>query len=555
MPGEVFRVSRPFPRPYRKENHMLNEIPRAGQKGYGSAGASTTKRAVKGFKAVSGSPREDIDQNNYTLRQRGRLMYMGAPIATSAIKTSRTNTIGLGLKLNPRPDMDFLGLTAEESAEWVKTVKREFGLWALRRDACDATGLNNFYEMQQMLMSSWLMSGDVFTLVQSAEPTFNKPYSLRLRAVEADRVATPTACNMSFYTNETAGRNPDNGNLIYDGVEIDPSGMAVAYWIRNTYPFEITTEPTVFQRVEAFGELTGQPNIIQIIATERPDQYRGVTFLAPVIQQLLQISRYTEAEITAALIESYFTAFITTNMDASENPLNEVGAGYPEQQASYDPNEYEMGPGQINVMNPGEGVTFGDPKRPASGFTGFVDAIATQVGAALEIPKDLLMKAFNASYSASRGALLEAWKSFNMYRTWFVNDFCNPVYELWMTEAVARGRINAPGYFNDPAIKAAWLGAQWIGPSQGMLDPTKEIQAEQMACENGFSTRADSALRLNGSDYDSNMDELIREQAKINDLMNEIGSAEDKEPETLEQEMVNLLKDIKRNQITYSQQN
>ena len=145
----------------------IQAIPLYGDKGYGSAGASNTKRVFKGFKAVSGSPREDIDFNNFTLRQRGRLMYMGAPIAASAVKTCRTNSIGLGLKLNPRPDIDFLRLTPEQSAEWVKTVQREFSLWADKRENCDATGVNNFYELQQLLMSSWLMSGDVFVLIQS----------------------------------------------------------------------------------------------------------------------------------------------------------------------------------------------------------------------------------------------------------------------------------------------------------------------------------------------------------------------------------------------------
>jgi len=495
-----------------------------GTKGYGSAGASTRKRSTKGFKAVSGSPREDIDYNNYTLRQRGRLMYMGNPIATSAIKSSRTNTIGLGLKLNPRPDAEFLGMDEDETAEWVKAVKREFGLWADKKEACDATGINNFYEFQQMLMSSWLQSGDVFILLQNREPTPKLPYRLRLRAIEADRVATPQESGLAFDISSTTGKNKQNGNPIYDGVEIDSTGCAVAYWIRNTYPFEIVDVPTSFKRIEITGENTGLPNMLQIVTTERPDQYRGVTFLAPVIVELLNINRYTEAEITAAVIESFFTAFIKTAAeDPGDMPYNEVGAGYPEQEASYDPNEYEMGPGQINVMNPGEDVTFGDPKRPANGFEGFINAIATQIGAALEIPREILLKSFTASYSASRAALLEAWKSFNMYRTWFVNDFCKPVYEVWFTEAVASGRIYAPGFFDDPAIAAAWLGSEWIGPSQGMLDPTKEIQAEQLACSIGFSTYADSALRLNGSDFDSNIEQLAREHARITELLGSTG--------------------------------
>jgi lambda family phage portal protein len=507
---------------------MMQMIPISGHKGYGSAGASTTKRALKGFKAMSGSPREDIDLNNYTLRQRGRLMYMGAPVATSAVKTNRTNTIGLGLKLNPRPDMEFLGLNTEQAAQWVKTVKREFGLWANDKEKCDATGINNFYELQQLLMASWLMSGDVFALVQSAKAESYAPYTLRLRAIEADRVATPTE-NGILSSIRTTGKNPKNGNVIYDGVEVDKNGKAVAYWIRNTYPFENSLEQTKFVRVETTGKKTGLPNIIQIVNTERPDQYRGVSFLAPIIQHILQLNRYTEAEIMAAIVQSDYSAFITYNNDASMMPYNEVGAGYEEQEASYDPNEYELGPGTVNVMNPGEDVKFSNPTHPNTTFDAFALSIITQIGAALEIPRDILLKAFDSSYSASRGALLEAWKSFNTYRTWFVNDFCNPVYKLWMTEAVALGRISAPGFFADPAIQAAWLKCQWIGPSQGMLDPTKEIEAEAMACANGFSTHADSALRLNGSDYDSNVEQLAREKAMAEELGVAAGPTEENE--------------------------
>ena len=144
-----------------------------------------------------------------------------------------------------------------------------------------------------------------------------------------------------------------------------------------------------------------------------------------------------------------------------------------------------------------------------------MQSISKQVGAALEIPADLLLKAFNASYSASRAALLEAWKMFKMYREWFVDDFCRPLYEVWLSEAIARGRIFAPGFFLDPAIRAAWLGSEWIGPSQGQLDPVKEIQAEELACKNGFSTREQSTVRINGGSYEANVEQLADENAQL----------------------------------------
>lgn len=486
----------------------------ANNRGYGWAGASTYKRALRGLKATSTSPVEDIDDNNKTLRQRGRLMYMGSPIATSAIKTNRTNTIGTGLRVNPRPDAEALGLSKEEASNWIKNVKREFGIWANTKDACDATGMNNFYEIQQMLFMSWLTSGDAFALIEHKERTFRNPYGLRIKSIEADRCATKSPSYMS-----STGVNPDNNNKIYDGVEIDKGGAPVAYWFRNSHPFESTMIPIEWARVEAYGKKSGLPNVLHIVNTERPDQYRGVSYLAPVIEAVLQISRYSSAEVMAAVIEAMHTGFVKTTEDPSDYPFNETGPyGEDDSAERYDPNDYHLGAGEINVMNPGESIEFPVPTRPSSGFEGFVNAIASQIGAALEIPRDILLKEFNSSYSASRGALLEAWKSFKMYRVWFVNDFCNPIYEIWLSEAIALGRVNAPGFFSDRAKREAWLGTQWIGPSQGQLDPVKEINAEILACQNGFSTYADSALRINGSDFDSNVDSLQKETERLNEI-------------------------------------
>lgn len=476
-------------------------------KGYSHAGASTTKRAFKGYRVASGSPKEDIDYNNYTLRQRGRMAYMSQPIATSAIRTNRTNVIGVGLKPNPKIDAEVLGISSATAEEWEKTVKAEFKMWAEDKAACDATAVNDFYEMQQLAFISWIISGDVFAVRKEYPETFENPYSLRIQLIEADRVRTPSNYTGSYpYLTDGVA---ENGNKIHDGVEVDVNGKIVAYYVCNTYPFEATVDSTKFSRVEAYGEETGLPVIMHMMNSERPDQYRGVTYLAQIIEPLLNINRYTNSELMAALVESFLTVFIKTEGDAGENPFNSTG-----DQISYDPNEYEIGPGTMNVMNPGETIDVLDPKRPASGFQGFVHAIATQMGAALEIPVDLLLKEFNSSYSASRAALLEAWKSFKMYRSWFISDFCRPVYKLWLTEAVARGRIMAPGFFTDRRLKEAWLGCEWIGPSQGQLDPVKEITAEILAVENGFTTNEDATIKLNGGDWTANMNKLERENER-----------------------------------------
>ena len=175
-----------------------------------------------------------------------------------------------------------------------------------------------------------------------------------------------------------------------------------------------------------------------------------------------------------------------------------------------------MGNGAVVTLNAGERIEVADPKRPSQAFDGFVDAVSKSIGAGLEIPSDLLLKKFEASYSASRAGLLEAWKMFRARREWLANEFCQPIYEQFLAEAVARGRIEAQGFFDDPIIRRAWCRADWNGPAQGMLDPTKEVEAAELRVKNGFSTREEETKGLTGGNFKENAKQLKRENELLN---------------------------------------
>lgn len=491
--------------------------------GYSEAGASTTKRSMQGFVPNSSSPHEDIDMNNSTLRQRSRMLYMSTPLASSAIKTNKTKAVGVGLTFKSSVKREVLGISAEEAKAWQKKTEAEFGLWANKKQNCDALGLNNFAEMQQLTLTSWLLSGDVFPLFKRVDPTPLNPYSLRLHIVEADRVSTPGSYGGYASAATTEGTVPagkeGSGNKIYDGVEVDKNGRVVAYHICSEHPTAITLNKREWTRVTAYGAKTGLPNILHIMDSERPDQYRGVPYLSHVIEPLLQLRRYTEAELMAALVQSYFTAWIETGTDTSQIPINEVGgvpSNNPDEQAySGESNQHRMGPGTVLHLKPGETVKFGNPNIPTAGFETFVKTIAKIVGAGAEIPYDVLIKEFNSSYSASRGALMEAWEAIKVRRNVLVNNFCQPVYEVWLTEAVARGRIKAPGFFDDPLVREAWCGARWIGPVQGQLDPKKEADANILLTDCGIKTHTQVTTELSGGDWEENIEQLKAENALL----------------------------------------
>lgn len=477
--------------------------------GYSHYGANRTKKSLLGWIFHGGSAKEDIEDNLDVLRQRSRDLYMGVPLAAGALKTYRTNVVGMGLRLKSQVDSEFLCLD-EDAARLLETkIEREFALWA-DSTACDLERLDNFCELQQLAFLNWLLSGDVLVLLPVTRRA-NMPYDLRVRLLEADRLSNPW------------------GSIdprIVGGVEVNDAGEVVAYHISTHHPLSWEHAETKWQRVEAYGRQTGRRNVLHIMNRERIGQRRGVPLLAPVIEALKQLGRYTDAELVAAVVSGLFTIFIEKDKASSDAALGEI-IPEEEQVDSADDNSVELSPGLVWDLDQGEHAKEINPSRPNPVFENFVSAICRQIGAALEIPYEVLLKTFNSSYSASRASLLEFWKAVKMYRAWLVTDFCQPIFEEWLAEAVAKGRIAAPGFFADPLIRKAYSGAEWNGPAQGLLNPVQEVSAAAARVDNGFSTREREAAEMNGSDFYRNAKQR-RQENKIMAEVNNIGQQTDK---------------------------
>jgi lambda family phage portal protein len=489
--------------------------------GYSETGASHRKGSLAAWNPIRSSPQSDIDVNLSTLRARSAELYMGTPVATGAIRTSRTNVIGSGLRVSPRPKYGLLGISSAEAATWAKRTQEEFDLWASSK-LCDIYRKNNFYDMQDMAYIDYLVDGDAFAVLRYQPPRPNMPYLLRLQLIEGTRVCNPgvQALIGAVVPWTVVVQNPDNGNRIVNGVEIDSDGGVVAYHICNRYPYDPTnlSQNPDWARVEAFGGVTGLPNILQISHDERPEQYRGVPYLAPVIEVIKQVSRYSNAELTAAIIKAFFTLFFTESMPHADGvePVEAVVQqlnGIPRQ--PLDPNSMELGPGTMNTLPMGYDVKTVDSQRSLSTFEPFTRELIKQIGAAIGQPYEVLIKSFNSSYTASRAALLQAWSEFKMRREWFARDFCQPTYEAWMAEAVFLGRIDAPGFFDDPLLHKAWCNTEWYGPVMGVLDPVKEAQAASARVLYGFSTREKESMEMTGTSWDENVERLAIEKAKL----------------------------------------
>lgn len=490
--------------------------------GYGNYGANLTKKSMRGWDYAGGSAKEDIEDNIDILRQRSRDAYMGIPTAAAALKTMRTNVIAGGLIPSPQIDGEYLRISDEELERLQQQITREFSLWA-DTPACDAERVDNFYKLQQLAFLSYLMSGDTFVLMPMREEP-GQPYSLRIRIIEADRVCSPDL----FDRLVPCEVNGIKVQQIVQGVETDADGVVVAYWICNRHPLSntATIQPGEMQwtRVEAFGKETGRRNVLHIMNRERPGQRRGVPILAPVLEAIKQLGRYTDAEVTAAVLSAMFTVAVLKQNPSDGRPFGEM---LPPDMLidSEDQSSIELGPGAFVDMAPGEDIKTIDPKHPNTGYDEFTNAVIRQIGAALEIPPEVLFKQFTASYSAARGALNEFWRTCAMQRDWFKDDFCKPIYDEWFAEAVARGRIKAPGFFGDPAIRKTYVACTWSGPARTNLNPVQEVQAAAMRVQNCFSTAADETAQMTGGDYNKNVRARVIEakrKKEVDEIINPV---------------------------------
>jgi lambda family phage portal protein len=435
------------------------------------------------------------------LREESQHMLRNSAIAVGAVKTNITKVVGTGLKVKSQINREVLKLDEEAANLWERQAEREFLLATDTREI-DAERQLTFSLLQGLVLLKTLEDGDVFTNM----PRFRRPgspYSLKLQIVEAARIINQNGI-------------ADTSTLAA-GVEKDGTGAPVAYWVCNQHPGGLRylkNSKLTWTRLPAFGKITGAPQVLHHYDKTRPGQTRGVPYLAPVLEIIKQLGRYTDAEVMAAVVSGMLSVFITNE---SGDPSQTLPQNPDTLAANPAETGIEMGYGSIIGLQPGESVSSVNPGRPNPAFDPFVTALCRQIGVALEIPFELLVKHFTASYSAARAALLEAWAYFNRRRHWLVTSFCQPVYEAIITEAVATGRLSAPGFFSDPVIRKAYLGTIWIGDAAGQIDPLKEINAAEKRMALNLTTHAEecSAMPYGGADWESKFPQLVKEKRML----------------------------------------
>jgi len=471
---------------------------------------ASDKNSLVDWLVPSGDADTEVLPSLPKMRDRSRDLVRNAPAATGAIGKLVSGAIGSGLVLQSSIDHKYLGLTEEQAQKWQENTEHEFRIWSESKE-CDFNRQLDFIGLQRLAYRSKLINGDTFVLLPM-KPRKMQPYDLRIQLIEAERVVND--------------KDAADTDIMAGGIKRDKNGIPTGIYVRTPHPgaslYGASTTVSEWKYIPIYGEKTGRRNVIHLIDINRIGQVRGEPILSCVIDPLRQISKYSEAELTAAVINALLAVAIT-------RPANDPVTGASlykeydddgnkiEQPWERDDN-MRLGSGTYLDLAPGEDIKTIAANRPSSQYDPFYLACMKQIGMGLGIPFEVLINHFSSSYSASRAALSEFFEIALINRDDFAKNFCQEAYVEWLCEAVIKGRIRAPGFLIDPMIKLAYSGAYWVGPGMKSLDELKEANASKVNMQIGTTT-----LQIECSKRGLYWKDVIRQRAKEKKFYEEQG--------------------------------
>src|SRR5690242_15905538 len=449
--------------------------PRRGQRMYAAAKFS---RLTQDWNASSGSADSEVWSSLTNLRNRSRQLIRDNSYAKRAKSLVVNNVIGSGIGMEPQ----VLGVNGKLDSRINDAIEREWDRWA-RAPSCHTGGVLDFAHFERQCFGQIFEAGEVLPrkwLQRFGDSTI--PFALEL--IEAERLADDLISPVG---------SPEQTRYYRMGVERDEFGRAVAYWLRKYHPGEFryasaADDPNALMRVPA-------DQLYHLYVCDRWPQTRGVPWLHAAMRRLNDMDGYAEAEIIRARAAACRMGIIVSP-DAEALPN--------EQQDENATPEFDLAPGLVQRLNPGEQWVDSAPNAPNPNADPFIRLMLREVAAGIGASyASMSMDYSQSNYSSSRLALLDDRDLWRTLQSWFICSFREPLYREWLRQAVlarAIPEISVPDYAANPgkyeAIAFKPRGWNWI-------DPEKEVNAYVKARRAGFmSTGQIVALTGGGIDLE-----------------------------------------------------
>ncbi len=456
--------------------------------------------------------------NHHRMLMNGRDAYHDSVQARAIVSRKADNVAGTGLRVEPLPIASILGISDVAADDWGRNVAHRHSLFMNdKKQNRSETMTGN--QAQHFYIIGKERDNDVFIrLYYSGDRGLQSP-------VQFEFIDT-TQIKGSALTNTAAPYRK-----FKDGIERDDRGREKSYniWVPDAdgHLKSVT--------VQATGPKSKRKFMLHGFTPEYAGQGRGYSPLGFAIQKFENITDLESAHIKKAINQSSVMMTVENEINDPGDPTLGVdggeNAGPSQTVAQYgenaepdstafgvDPRATRMQgaeikePGSTVIIAPGRGDKFKEIgfKAPADSFHEFLDAFTAHLSAATGMPIEVLLMRFNQNYSASRATLILFWRKVMIDREEMAADYLTPYYEMWLSEEIAAGRIQAPGW-SDPVLRAAWLNAAWVGVPLPDIDPSKTAKAAEIRTILRHLTGKRGAREYNGSDFDTNKSTIERE--------------------------------------------
>ena len=428
--------------------------------------ATSGQRRLKGFVTSRAHVNALIAASGPEMNARARWLVRNNGYAANAIESWAANTVGDGISPN----------SSITQASRKDAVQR---LWLAWTDDADAEGLTDFYGLQRRAAREVFMTGEVFLRFRPRRPEDGLVVPLQVQMLPSEM--------LPLNHNAVDG----NGNVIRQGIEFDRLGRRVAFHFLRRHPGD-STDPGLS------GETVRVPasEVLHIIDPVEAGQLRGVSRFAPAIVKLFLLDQYDDAELDRKKVAAMYAMFVTS--PAPDNPL-----APPDE-------KYEVAPGQVVRLDPGEDVTVSAPADSGSTYEPFQYRTLLQISAALGIPYGYLSNdGAKGNFSNSRLSLIEFRRRVSAWQhSVMVFQLCRPVWARFMDTAVLAGALRLPGY---DRRRAEYLACNWLPTKWDWVDPLKDANAEIAQIEAGLKSRT-QAIAERGYDAEQVDAEIARER-------------------------------------------
>ena len=430
------------------------------------------------------------------LRMRSWQLMLESEIVQIGIQRYVMWLIGQGLKLKCEPDTFILkknGINLDSQA-FSKEAEAYWSLYA-HNEISDSAGMETLHCKMYEAEINALAGGDCLFIINLDEN--NLPV---VDLKDGAHVRTPLL-------GATAGiepRNPNNGNRIRNGIEVDEKGQHVAFWIRKgTNNPNSITDMTNYERIVARDKTTGYIRAFMYYGLRyRRDDIRGIPLISVCMETTKQLELYKEATVTGA-VERAKIAIVMQHEVAAKggNPfdsilMNAAGGPYSDVPADSNGTAFQnivAGTTSKQVINPEPGtkIVALEGKQEIH-FGEFYDTNLTVIFAALGIPKEIALMLFGSNYSASRASIKDWEHTLIVKRVKNVSPAYRHIYDMFLLTQVLAGTINAPGYIEAVMNKETWVRlayqkAKWVGDNPPNIDEKKEVEAARLKAGAGSS--------------------------------------------------------------------